>query len=306
MTAAAEVVLLAGPELRAELGPVAELLAAAYPPQAIRMDRHYLGAILAPLAPHQQPVAALARRQGQLVGFAGAAPAACTVNDATHDGWIVSWVAVHPIARGEGLAARLYQQLLRHLGQTGPGMIHTFAQEGTRGATLIETCYPAAGWHSRELVPLESWGALRRRIRPVPDPASRATSPGTDLTLVATETFRQRLEADPRRVDAAPEHGARVLTVAFNDPAQDPVGTIEFLAPDPSPASVVAVVTAAATTLPAVVSRLVIPNLPPSAESAARAMGFRRLPTPPWRNWVCSRDAAHPVLRTTRTAIPVT
>lgn len=285
-----------------DTGEVAELLDAAWPTSGIRMDRDYLGWLLRdlPSVPWRTS-AAVARDQGRLVGFAGAAPASFIT---APNGAIVSWVAVHPMARGQGLASLLYRHLLDHLATVPDLAIHTFAQEGTRGAALIEASYPAAGWHGTELEPLRGWGGMRRRIRPDAVHLADSANPTPIAALEATTVFRDRLGEDPRVV-AITSAGIRIVTMTFNGADHPPVGALDGLPATAAPEALEAALDAALRRLDPAIDRIVAPNLPPWAAALAPPLGLRLLPGPAWRNWVFTRRPDHPVHGATRTTIPV-
>jgi GNAT superfamily N-acetyltransferase len=98
---------------------------------------------------------------GSLSGFAGATPRRLRLNGMSDYAYLVSFVAVRPDCRGQGLAARLYAALLAEIQQAERPVI-TFAAEGTAGERALRQAYPASGWTLSSLGPCTVHGGLPR------------------------------------------------------------------------------------------------------------------------------------------------
>jgi GNAT superfamily N-acetyltransferase len=153
----------------------AALLRAAWTPPCVHYSAEYLSWQLS--FPGPPPLAfGAVEADGSLSGFAGATPRRLRLNGVSDYAYLVSFVAVRPDCRGQGLAARLYAALLAEIERAERPVI-TFAAEGTAGDRALQQAYPASGWTLAALGPCTIHGGLSRTtstdlaevIAPTPD-----------------------------------------------------------------------------------------------------------------------------------------
>lgn len=156
----------------------AALLRAAWTPPCVHYSAEYLAWQLS--FPGPEPLAfGAVEVDGSLSGFAAATPRRLRLEETTDYAYLVSFMAVHPERRGEGLAARLYPALLAEIAQTGRPVI-SFAAEGTAGERALRQAYPAAGWELSALGPCTVHGGLPR-----PSSSDLVIDPSPTLESVA-------------------------------------------------------------------------------------------------------------------------
>lgn len=297
--------LLDGAGLRAALGPVADLLALAYPAGSLRMDRQYLEWALGD-EPDSRGTAlgVVGGPPDAPVGFAGACPARLQTDGWSGSAHIVSFVAVAPEVQGQHLARRMYERLLGELAREYDALVLTFARAGTAGAHLIETVYPALGWHGTALEPMLSWGIPRRRIAALRGDSSLGCANPTGLRLAADPSTALWIESDPRLVHRRAD-GTRILSVPLLGDPDVFVGSIDMLPEALNAGALVETLHGADAALPHEVSQIIVPNLDVAAAMVAGASGLRRLPGPGWRAWLWSSGMTRPSMRCSHTAVPI-
>lgn len=122
------------------------ILTAAWPPPALRYSPSYLAWQLSFPFEKLPPLSIAAFLEGRAVGFAAATPRMITsLSSHPREVMIVSFIAVDPIARQQGVGHGLYRELLGALRGREADVI-TFAQAGTAGDRLIHLSYPEAGY----------------------------------------------------------------------------------------------------------------------------------------------------------------
>jgi len=133
--------LVEGPAFAAE---ASRLLSAAWPLPSLHYSPEYVGWQLA--FPGPCPAPAIAAFSGSTaVGFAASTHRRLRVGFAYRDILIVSFVAVDPAYRNQGIAGGLYQNLLAAIQSAGLSVV-TFARANSAGQRAIERAYPAAGF----------------------------------------------------------------------------------------------------------------------------------------------------------------
>ena len=282
----------------------AGLLSRSYPKGSVAMSAEFLRWSLTGWTSVVSPgVVVTARTEGSMRGFAGASPRLLAIDGVSLRTFIVSFVAVAPEARGHHLAERLYAHLLEQLTASDPKTtVLTFAQAGSPGATLIERCYPRAGWHGRELQSMAPWGILRQRIQ-TDGGDSIPHCEGRVLSVADSELARSCMENDPNTA-AITADGMRVNLIDTLEGS--PVGSIDSL---PSPFSMVQLNQAlnlGADRLGTTIERIIVPFLPAGTHASAPSIGLRRVPGPVFRAWVWTTAPGHAVFQATHTTVPIT
>jgi len=188
------------------------LLSAAWPEPALRYAPEYLAWQLSFPAPFNVPAVA-AFCDSRPVGFAAMTTRRVRYRALSIDAALVSFVAVDPDYRNQGLAAGLYRTLLSEIGKLDAPVL-TFAQPGTGGLRAIERAYPEAGFALEPLGSYPVYGCLARpatsveRWRPIdqtehgPWLRRALTACGTENGIIWSDPSDQQLEhyrRDPRR-----------------------------------------------------------------------------------------------------------
>jgi GNAT superfamily N-acetyltransferase len=157
----------------------ASLLRFAWPKPALHYSREYLHWQLAFPGPWPAPAVA-AFHGSRTVGFAGATHRRVRIGVAAMEAIVVSFVAVDPQFRKEGIGAGLYQRLLRMLSEGGAPIL-TYAQSGSGGERAIERAYPEAGFSLQAVGAYPIYGCLARPDAP---PSSWRLAPEPDLSVL--------------------------------------------------------------------------------------------------------------------------
>ena len=185
------------------------LLSAAWPEPALRYAPEYLAWQLSFPGPSAAPSVA-AFCDSKPVGFAGTTNRRVRYRSSLIDASLVSFVAVHPDYRNQGIASGLYRTLLPAIAKP----VLTFAQIGTGGQRALEKAYQDAGFALEPLgtypvygcvakpgASTEGWAAV--------DPADRsavlcsvAAACATENGLIWSDPSSEQLEhygRDPRQ-----------------------------------------------------------------------------------------------------------
>ena len=137
------------------------LLQTAWKPPALNYSREYLRWQLSFPGPSLAPAVA-ALDGSKPVGFAASTNRRIGLHPATVDVVVVSFVAVDPGSRNQGIAAALYAHLLEAIRPLGAPVI-TFGQSGSNGQRALERAYPQAGF---ELHPFGSYPVYGCLVKP--------------------------------------------------------------------------------------------------------------------------------------------
>ncbi|MGE0442813.1 MAG: GNAT family N-acetyltransferase [Gemmatimonadales bacterium] len=285
---------------------VAALLARAWSPPALEYPAAYLRwQATFPGGEGVHSSGVTARDGDRLVGFAAATPR--RVAWAGESGWVhvVSFVAVDPDSRGQGLSGTLYDALLGDLAVAPSFGVLTFAQEDSNGLAVLEAAYRRNGFGRTDL------GLYRTHAAPLspaavpaadgpPAPAlPRAPDPATRLDSWPDAAEWAHQLADPRGVawvslgDGA-EGGLVTLAHRTTAGGPDPFCCVRAVY-GPAAAGSGARLRTAAAGIAAGRSRIVtMPN--PEALSAEdlRGGGFRALPGAFVGRWYHRPGAAMP------------
>jgi len=148
----------------AHASEAAGILGAAWPPPALLYTPDYISWQLSFPGDPRAKAAVIASLDGRAVGFAAATPRTVSIGPHREQVAVVSFVAVHPDARGRGVARGLYSRLLEQLRRSETNVV-TFAQPDSAGDRLIRECYPHAGF---QLIPFGAWHVMASagRIQP--------------------------------------------------------------------------------------------------------------------------------------------
>ncbi|MDQ6759064.1 MAG: GNAT family N-acetyltransferase [Acidobacteriota bacterium] len=125
--------------------------------------------------PGEWPVPAIAAFSGSTpVGFAAGTHRRMRYQTTSLDAVVVSFVAVHPGHRNQGIAAGLYRNLLALLMEVRANVL-TFAQSNSAGQRMIQKAYPDAGF---QLTPFGTYGIFgcMGQVSPVSTPWSQAAA----------------------------------------------------------------------------------------------------------------------------------
>ena len=136
------------------------LLSSAWPEPALRYPPEYLEWQFSFPGPFAAPAVA-AFCDSRPVGFAATTNRRVRYRSALVDAALVSFVAVHPEYRNQGIASGLYRLLLSAIGKLGAPVL-TFAQTGTGGVRAIERAYPEAGFSLEPLGSYPVYGCLTK------------------------------------------------------------------------------------------------------------------------------------------------
>jgi GNAT superfamily N-acetyltransferase len=270
------------------LNAAEELIAGAFPRPAMETTAallawHLMGVQFGPI----RPLAVVATLDHHLVGFAGATPRPLTCAGEYGVAHVVSFVSVAPSARGRGVAAQLYDRLLRAL--PGIGRVLTFAIDGSSGMTALERAYARNGFSGRSLGALPPYAVLRQRV----GSGTAALIPADEPTIaLADDTdLIRHLEADPRGSAAVGPGQARAIAAwRLTADQREPLLLLENLGAAIDSDQLRETVLGAFDAFPDHAGLLVAPNFPATASAAAQAVGLRRLAGPIYRAWVWSRD----------------
>jgi GNAT superfamily N-acetyltransferase len=237
---------------------------------------------------------AVARESGAVVGFAGMTSRRVSVAGWTGHAAVVSFVAVRPSWRGQGIAGQLYASLLPRIRDLETPVV-TFAEPEGIGERALLNAYDRASFSHHRIGPCQPYGCVARRDDP--RGVARIVSAAELAPVVATADAGVRLapndaelrhfEADPRRrraiVAEAPGSLAGALAVAapmLTVRGLEAVLTVDvtFASPD-RPELLRAIADRAATEFASEVSPMAIfPNAIVANDETARAAGLRKLP----------------------------
>jgi GNAT superfamily N-acetyltransferase len=152
------------------------LLQAAWKPPALNYSAEYLRWQLSFPGPFPAPAVA-AFDGSKPVGFAASTYRQIQFHLAAADVVVVSFVAVDPGSRNQGIAAALYAHLLEAIRAKG-ALVITFGQSGSTGQRAIERAYLKAGF---ELHPFGSYPVYGCLVKPeAPTLGWTPCSPGTE------------------------------------------------------------------------------------------------------------------------------
>ncbi|WP_437568198.1 GNAT family N-acetyltransferase [Sorangium sp. So ce542] len=136
------------------------VLREAWPPPALHYTADYLRWQLG--FPGPAPRAVLAREGGEPAGFIGVAPRRFRFRGATSPGYVLSFVSVRPKFQGQGLASRLYGELLAGLRASGlPIVVFVEARSGPAQRVLYKAV-KAAGLRRKQLATCRNHGFVPR------------------------------------------------------------------------------------------------------------------------------------------------
>jgi GNAT superfamily N-acetyltransferase len=268
-------------------------------------------------------LAAVARAGEEPAGFAASTPRRVRLDGRDFEVHVVSFVAVRPRFRQQGLAARLYAALLGRLRARSVPIV-TFAQPGSPGERAIAAAYDAAGLSLRPLRPHGVYGARARRTpsegAPSAPPSDAELGAQLDrcrdeTTLFCVPTAAERAHVVTGRPGAAAFVAARSVSgdplgagVAACTEVLNPDGPAQALSletvflPEADPDALRGLVHAAAQAFPEAGPTVLLPtSLPPEALAAA---GLRRTPAS-WSAFAAAAEAHHPVLQAAATSLAV-
>ncbi|WP_437895703.1 GNAT family N-acetyltransferase [Sorangium sp. So ce124] len=113
-------------------------------------------------SPGPAPQAVLAREGGEPAGFIGVAPRRFRFRGVTSEGYVLSFVSVRPKFQGQGLASRLYTELLAGLRATGlPIAVFVEARSAPAQRVLFKAV-AAVGLELKQLTACRNHGFLPR------------------------------------------------------------------------------------------------------------------------------------------------
>ncbi len=289
-----------------------------YSPEYLRWQLTFPGALPAE--------AVLARDGDEPAGFAGATPRRVLLGGRSLTVRILSFVAVRPPWRGQGLAGRLYDALLAELGRAGAPVV-AFAEPGSGGEAALRSGCARAGWHCRAAGDLPLYAYLARpgagapdlaRLRDVPFessllPALCAAADPDWLESAPDAAVLAHYGADPRsRAAWLLDEGEGGMVLGARTGTWTPQGPVEVVTlepawlPAPHPDALRALLHAAAHRWAGDGRplRVTLPNPGRLEPAAAAAAGLRRIPGG-FRAYLCAPDPDDPVLRARGTTVEV-
>ncbi|AGP39956.1 GNAT family N-acetyltransferase [Sorangium cellulosum] len=155
------------------------VLREAWPPPALHYTADYLRWQLG--FPGPAPRAVLARERGEPAGFIGVAPRRFRFRGATSPGYVLSFVSVRPKFQGQGLASRLYGELLASLRASGlPIVVFVEARSGPAQRVLYNAV-KAAGLRRKQLATCRNHGFVPRPSAAPTQAVARPTEAAADV-----------------------------------------------------------------------------------------------------------------------------
>lgn len=300
------------------------LLRAAWTPPAVHYSAEYLAWQLSFPGPEPLAVGTI-DPEGVLVGFAAATPRRLRLGETLDFAYLLSFVAVHPQQRGEGLAAHLYAALLAEITPTGRPIV-TFAAEGTAGERALLRAYPASGWELSVPIACTVQGGLPRAtpedvvIQASPEPesvAALADACGAESVLRSvpdSDALAHFTSGSGRKVvrvdsaDGSPVAAGIVASAEFvtaEGVHRSPVVEAFFCPDSARAANALQTLCHYAATHAEGTGPVLFYNLQGVDAAALRAAGLRRTPTP-FRAFLAAPDGSdHPFLQATATSLEI-
>lgn len=285
----------------------ADLVSVAFGPPAIEMDESFLRWVLDSRvidSPDEEPLTVIGSVGGEPVSFVGSPTRRFRIGEVTFPVTIPSWLAISPTAAGRGLARATYGHLLDEIRSRNLAVL-TFAIEGARSVSFIESMYLERGFSGGILPAMPLHGASRAPVMPADD--TPWTPDGPVLALERSASFNSRLLRDPRgAIDLGIGGAIAVTGWQRTEIGRRPVLTLEHLPAPLTPRSLAEAVTAALRMGANHAKQLLIPNLPESAHDLGRLAGLRRLPGTVYRAWIWVPSPDHPAAACRMTTHPIT
>jgi hypothetical protein len=283
-------------------GEAAELVADAFPVPFLEMNAAYIAwALGARFDPARLPLAGVARHDGRLVGFVGAAARPFRVGGHAETGYVATFLATARDHRGGSLVSGFYGMLIEQIAAIDAPVL-TFTLEGSVGDLVTIASYRRAGFIGRRLEPYVTWGAARGRVK-AGDPVRQAT-PAVTLEL-DIEQASAHLDADPRGSRELDRHARATAAWQRTARGREPVLILEVLPTPLNAATLGDAVEQAFAAFPEHNRILTVPGMPESAAPIAESVGLRRLSVPPYHPWVWAPRSDHPALQAERTTHPI-
>ncbi|MCE5308235.1 MAG: GNAT family N-acetyltransferase [Acidobacteriales bacterium] len=175
----------------------ARILSASWPIPTLHYSQEYVSWQLGFPGPWPAP-AVVALDGSTPVGFAASMHRRMRFRAATHDVLVVSFVAVLPRWRNQGVAAGLYRNLLTAVRRFGTPVI-TFAQATSAGQQVLERAYPAAGYQLCPIgeYPLVGFMAKQNAQRPWRLVAPSEIGPALRKTIDSLSLGENIIWSDP-------------------------------------------------------------------------------------------------------------
>ncbi|WP_437776772.1 GNAT family N-acetyltransferase [Sorangium sp. So ce1097] len=240
------------------------VLREAWPPPALHYTADYLRWQLG--FPGPAPRAVLARDGGEPAGFIGVAPRRFRFRGVASDGYVLSFVSVRPRFRGQGLARRLYAELLGGLRASGlPIAVFVEAQSAAARRVLL-AAVDEVGFQRKALAACRNHGFIPRASAEPPRAVAAPATVEDALAAIAAcgdervlwsapdaaQLEHSLRDPRPRRLLRVEEAGRAVgaaavfLSEIATAQGVDRVATVDALyLPEPTAARVAAVLRAA-------------------------------------------------------------
>ncbi|WP_437544030.1 GNAT family N-acetyltransferase [Sorangium sp. So ce367] len=143
--------------------------------------------------PGPSPQAVLARKGREPAGFIGVAPRRFRFRGATSEGYVLSFVSVRPKFQGQGLASRLYTELLAGLRET-PLPIAVFVEARSAPAQrVLFKAVAAVGLELKQLTACRNHGYLPRASAAPPRAVAAPASAVQDVLAVMATCSGERV-----------------------------------------------------------------------------------------------------------------
>ncbi|WP_437965560.1 GNAT family N-acetyltransferase [Sorangium sp. So ce260] len=136
------------------------VLREAWPPPALHYTADYLRWQLG--FPGPAPKAVLAREGGEPAGFIGVAPRRFRFRGAVSAGYVLSFVSVRPKFQGQGLASRLYSELLAGLRGSGLPIVVFVEARSAPAQRVLFKAVEAAELSMKRLATCQNHGFVPR------------------------------------------------------------------------------------------------------------------------------------------------
>ncbi|WP_438004873.1 GNAT family N-acetyltransferase [Sorangium sp. So ce321] len=160
------------------------VLREAWAPPALHYTADYLRWQLG--FPGPAPRAVLAREGGEPAGFIGAAPRRFRFRGAASEGYVLSFVSVRPKFQGQGLASRLYAELLDGLRGSGLPIVVFVEARSVAARRVLLKAVEQAGFKLKALAACQNHGFVpRASARPAQAVATPAGAVDEVLAAIA-------------------------------------------------------------------------------------------------------------------------
>lgn len=263
----------------------AEWITAAFQPNGLRFTPAYLRWVASNPAGSRACVIRMTSRD-QTIGLLAAVPRAFVYAGVRLVGHVVSFVAVHPEHRGKGVSSDLYSAIVESIRGETAGVL-VWGRAGSAGERAFRRGFATAGWQESQLGTQRGWASLLGRLRSDGPPTGTAA---VDSPSSLTDELGSYASADPRLVHLTGA-GTRLLREELMTPnGPQPYFVVEGLPEHGDAALLRHELELLHDTVSPPARQLLLPSVPYWVESAAPALGLRRIPGVAYVPWWYTPD----------------